>query len=215
MRRIEPYFPLSHGVPRVDDRRIVSGIIFVVRNGLRWRDTPARVQTAQDNLQPVHPLEPTGRVQQDLCGPGGEGWQAGPIDDRCDASPSPPHGRRACSKRGCSLTYRTHQGWRELEAPCHLRREGQAADHAAQRRADERLQRCCADGRCPTQRQSTACRSRLRRRLVPRCPGRAAHLCLHPLKRLTAKSRSRTTPRSTASDTRSRSCLADLNPHPL
>ena len=22
MRRIEPYFPLSHGVPRVDDRRI-------------------------------------------------------------------------------------------------------------------------------------------------------------------------------------------------
>lgn len=34
MRRIEPHFPLSHGVPRVDDRRIVSGIIFVIRNGL-------------------------------------------------------------------------------------------------------------------------------------------------------------------------------------
>ena len=41
MRRIEPYFPRSHGVPRVDDRRIVSGIIFVIRNGLRWRDAPA------------------------------------------------------------------------------------------------------------------------------------------------------------------------------
>lgn len=41
MRRIEPYFPLSHGVPRVDDRRIISGIIFVIRNGLRWRDAPA------------------------------------------------------------------------------------------------------------------------------------------------------------------------------
>jgi hypothetical protein len=27
MRRIEPYFPLSHGIPRVDDRRIISGII--------------------------------------------------------------------------------------------------------------------------------------------------------------------------------------------
>lgn len=40
MRRIEPYFPLSHGIPRVDDRRILSGIIFVIRNGLRWRDTP-------------------------------------------------------------------------------------------------------------------------------------------------------------------------------
>jgi len=41
MRWIEPYFPLSHGIPRVDDRRIVSGIIFVIRNGLRWRDAPA------------------------------------------------------------------------------------------------------------------------------------------------------------------------------
>lgn len=40
MRRIEPYFPLSHGVLRVDDRRIVSGIIFVIRNGLHWRDAP-------------------------------------------------------------------------------------------------------------------------------------------------------------------------------
>ena len=40
MRRIEPHFPLSHGVPRVDDRRVISGIIFVIRNGLRWRDTP-------------------------------------------------------------------------------------------------------------------------------------------------------------------------------
>ena len=41
MGRIAPYFPLSHGVPRVDDRRVVSGIIFVIRNGLRWRDAPA------------------------------------------------------------------------------------------------------------------------------------------------------------------------------
>ena len=40
MRRIAPYFPLSHGVPRVDDRRVVSGIVFVIRNGLRWRDAP-------------------------------------------------------------------------------------------------------------------------------------------------------------------------------
>lgn len=41
IRRIAPYFPLSHGVPRVDDRRVLSGIVFVIRNGLRWRDAPA------------------------------------------------------------------------------------------------------------------------------------------------------------------------------
>ena len=40
MRRIAPYFPLSHGVARVDDRRVISGIIFVIKNGLRWRDAP-------------------------------------------------------------------------------------------------------------------------------------------------------------------------------
>jgi len=40
MRRIEPYFPLSHGIPRVDDKRVLSGIFFVIRNGLRWRDAP-------------------------------------------------------------------------------------------------------------------------------------------------------------------------------
>jgi transposase len=40
MARISPFFPLSHGKPRVDDRRVISGIIFVIRNGLRWRDVP-------------------------------------------------------------------------------------------------------------------------------------------------------------------------------
>jgi len=41
MRRIEPYFPLSHGIPRVDDLRVISGIIYVIKRGLQWRDAPA------------------------------------------------------------------------------------------------------------------------------------------------------------------------------
>lgn len=40
MARLEPFFPKSHGRPRVDDRRVLSGIIFIIRNGLRWRDAP-------------------------------------------------------------------------------------------------------------------------------------------------------------------------------
>ena len=40
MARISPHFPLSHGVPRVDDRRVVSGIVYVIRNGLQWKDAP-------------------------------------------------------------------------------------------------------------------------------------------------------------------------------
>lgn len=41
MRRIEPYFPVSRGRARVDDRRVLSGIVYVIRNGLMWRDAPA------------------------------------------------------------------------------------------------------------------------------------------------------------------------------
>ena len=42
MARISPHFPLAHGVPRVNDRRVVSGIIYVIRNGLQWKDAPRR-----------------------------------------------------------------------------------------------------------------------------------------------------------------------------
>ena len=41
MGRLVPYFPKSRGKPRVDDRRVLSGIIFINRNGLRWCDAPA------------------------------------------------------------------------------------------------------------------------------------------------------------------------------
>lgn len=40
LNRINPYFPRSHGVPRVDDRRVISGIIHVLKRGLQWRDAP-------------------------------------------------------------------------------------------------------------------------------------------------------------------------------
>ena len=41
MDRLSKHFPLPHGIPRVDDRRVVSGIVYVIRNGLRWKDAPA------------------------------------------------------------------------------------------------------------------------------------------------------------------------------
>lgn len=40
MVRLRSYFPKSRGKPRVDDRRVLSGIIFTNRNGLRWCDAP-------------------------------------------------------------------------------------------------------------------------------------------------------------------------------
>ena len=40
MERLQPFLPKSPGKPRVDDRRVLSGIIFINRNGLRWCDAP-------------------------------------------------------------------------------------------------------------------------------------------------------------------------------
>ena len=40
--RLQPLLPNKpRGVPRVDDRRVISGIVHVIRDGLMWRDAPA------------------------------------------------------------------------------------------------------------------------------------------------------------------------------
>jgi transposase len=40
-RRIEPLLPRGRrGAHRVDDRRVISGIVHMLRTGARWRDCP-------------------------------------------------------------------------------------------------------------------------------------------------------------------------------
>jgi transposase len=40
--RIEPLMPRGRrGAHRVDDRRVISGIVYMLRSGVRWRDCPA------------------------------------------------------------------------------------------------------------------------------------------------------------------------------
>ncbi len=39
--RIEPYLPRGRrGAHRVDDRRVISGVVHMLRTGARWRDCP-------------------------------------------------------------------------------------------------------------------------------------------------------------------------------
>lgn len=40
LERIKPFFPRSHGAPRVDDRRVVSNIIYLIKHGLQWKNEP-------------------------------------------------------------------------------------------------------------------------------------------------------------------------------
>jgi transposase len=40
--RLEPHLPTdTRGKPRVDDRRVISGIIHVLVSGCRWKDAPS------------------------------------------------------------------------------------------------------------------------------------------------------------------------------
>lgn len=39
--RLRPFLPTdTRGVARVDDRRVISGIVHVLRSGCRWKDAP-------------------------------------------------------------------------------------------------------------------------------------------------------------------------------
>ena len=40
MRRINPFFPIPRELRRVDYRRVISAIIYVIRHGLQWKDAP-------------------------------------------------------------------------------------------------------------------------------------------------------------------------------
>src|SRR3954464_16032276 len=47
-KAIEPCLPNKpRGVPRVNDRRVLNGIFWVLRSGARWADLPERLQSAQ------------------------------------------------------------------------------------------------------------------------------------------------------------------------
>ena len=73
MRRIERYFPLSHGIARVDDRRVISGIVFVIRNGLRWRDAPGDYGPHKTIYNRFVRWSRLGGVQQDIRRTGTQG----------------------------------------------------------------------------------------------------------------------------------------------
>jgi integrase/recombinase XerD len=47
VERLRPFFPKSRGKCRVDDRRVLSGIIFIQRNGLMWKHAPRAHYTTQ------------------------------------------------------------------------------------------------------------------------------------------------------------------------
>ena len=76
VERLRPYFPKPRGKPRVDDRRVLSGILFVLRNGLRWQDAPAVYgphKTPYNRFARWSRMGVFARIFRDLAKPGADG----------------------------------------------------------------------------------------------------------------------------------------------
>ena len=72
MERLRPFFPKSRGRQRVDDRRVLSGIIYVQKKGLQWKDAPG-VYGPSKTLYNRFVRWSHGRVRPDLHGTGAAG----------------------------------------------------------------------------------------------------------------------------------------------
>jgi transposase len=61
--KIEPHLPTdTRGKARVDDRRVISGIIHVLKSRRSLGRCAARVRTKENTLQPLRPLGGERRV---------------------------------------------------------------------------------------------------------------------------------------------------------
>jgi transposase len=75
MDRLRLFFPKSNGRSRVDDRRVLSGIIFINRNGLRWCVAPAEYgppKTLYNRWIRWSRMGVFGRIMEGLASGGGE-----------------------------------------------------------------------------------------------------------------------------------------------
>ena len=139
MARLRPFFPKSHGKPRVDDRRVLSGIIFVNRNGLRWRDAPREygpAKTLYNRWKRWSDMGVFARMMEGLAAADPE-----PKTIMIDATYLKAH-RTATSlrlKKGARPTDRANQGWHEHQAACRHRCSRAADPVLHDRRSGQRL----------------------------------------------------------------------------
>ncbi|WP_252349008.1 transposase [Gluconobacter cerevisiae] len=123
MERIEPFFPLAHGVPRVDDRRVLSGIVYVIRNGLQWKDAPKAYgphKTLYNRFIRWSRLGVFNRIFVALTEQAGRSKRL-----MIDATHLKAHRTSASLlKKGLSPSYRTNKRRPELKTSCHVRWTG-------------------------------------------------------------------------------------------
>lgn len=92
MVRLRPHLSNSHGKQRIDDRRMLSGIIFINRNSLCWWDTP-KEYSSHKTLEAVERQGVFIRMMEDLETP--------PVPDRKMARLTQPISNRIIRLQAC------------------------------------------------------------------------------------------------------------------
>jgi putative transposase len=136
LKRIEAFFPRTPGIPRVDDRRVVSGIVHVIRNGLRWRDAPAVYcphKTLYNRFVRWSRMGIFDRIFANLAAENGPRDRVMIDGTHLKAHRRPP----VCSKGGFTPSHRPHERPAELQAARGLRRRWPASYLSSHRRANE------------------------------------------------------------------------------
>lgn len=140
-RRIEPFFPRPRGLPCVDDRRVISGIVCVLRHRLQWKDAPSGYEppkTLYNRFVRWSRLGVFARIFAALAAEDGP-----PERLMIDATHLKAHRTAASLLQKGGPPYRPHQGRTELQAARRLRRARPARGAAALRGAAQRPPWCC------------------------------------------------------------------------
>ncbi len=85
------FFPKSHGKPAVDDCRVLSGMIFINRNGLQWGDAPKEYGPGRALYNRLEAPERQRGRHPDHGGPGRWKRRAQDHHDRRDLTQGTPH----------------------------------------------------------------------------------------------------------------------------
>ncbi len=125
MRGLGSYLPKIRGLKRVNDHRVLSGIVHVIRHGVQWKDAPSGYgphETLYDHFIRWSRLVVLARIFSALTGNAGV-----PEELMIDSTHLKAH-RTAASllKRGCCASDRTHK--RGLNSKLHAVCDGHALE---------------------------------------------------------------------------------------
>ena len=113
---LDPHLPHGKpGKPRVDDRRVISGILFVLKTGCRWRDVPPEYGPATTVYNRYNRWSQRGIWQKAFA----RMAAAGPVPDELslDSSHVKAHRSASGAKRGKRQMRSDARGAAEQPAP--------------------------------------------------------------------------------------------------